>query len=175
MNKITGITLATLGVLGVAGAVKWVKSAIRLYRYNNMQFSIPYESYYETLAKSMRETILIIKSSDTSSKAKLRAAELLKELLQECLTIRELDDLTAIYSDKPSSLIIGYDPVAVSQFVSKFYWNTGKLKPMTERKEVIKPAVTEDTEPETSEDEPFKQCFTCDCECECQQMPHPNQ
>lgn len=151
MNKLTGITLATLGVLGVAGAVKWIRSAIRLYRYNNMQFSIPYESYYETLAKSMRETILIIKSSDTSSKAKLRAAELLKELLQECLTIRELDELTAIYSDKPSSLIIGYDPVAVSQFVSKFYWNTGNLKPMTERKEVIKPEVTEENEVEDVE------------------------
>ena len=68
----------------------------------------------------MRETILIIKSSDTSSKAKLRAVELLNELLQECLTIRELDELTAIYRDKPSSLIIGYDPVAVSQFVSSF-------------------------------------------------------
>ena len=147
-----------------------------------MQFSIPYESYYETLAQSMRETILIIKSSDTSSKAKLKAAELLKELLEECLAIRELDDLTAIYSDKPSSLIIGYDPVAVSQFVSKFYWNTGNLKPMTERKEVIKPEVmeeneVEDVELEKSEEEPFKNCFTCDCDddndFDYQQMRHP--
>ena len=40
---------------------------------------------------------------------------------------------------------------------------------MTERKEVIKPEVTEENEVEnveleTSEEEPFKNCFTCDCD-----------
>lgn len=162
MKKTTGITLATLGVLGVAGAIKFGKAAIQIHKNNNTAYPVPYEPqydpYYETLSQSMFDDAEIIKSKKASSQEKLQAVERLKELLHECLTIRELDELTAIYRDEPSSLILGYDPIAVSRFIYKFHREAknGNLKSMTEHTEIA--------EPEKSEEAPFNKCFTCDCE-----------
>ena len=165
MNKITGITLATLGVLGVAGAIKCGKAAIQIHQNNNTVYPGPYEppydSYYESLSQSMLDAIWVIKSKTASTQEKLDAALLIKESLLECLTIKELDALTAIYRYKPSSIIIGYDPVEVSKFIHRFYADAknGRLKPMTERRGIVKQEVTE-----KSEEAPFKKWFTCDCE-----------
>lgn len=162
MKKTTGITLATLGVLGVAGAIKFGKAAIQIHKNNNTAYPVPYEPkydpYYETLSQSMFDDAEIIKSKKAFSQEKLQAVERLKELLHECLTIRELDELTAIYRDEPSSLILGYDPIAVSRFIYKFHREAknGNLKSMTEHTEIA--------EPEKSEEAPFNKCFTCDCE-----------
>lgn len=162
MKKITGITLATIGVLGVAGAIKFGKAAIQIYRNNNTAYPGPcgtlYDPYYETLSQSMFDDAEIIKSKKASSQEKLQAVERLKELLHECLTIRELDELTAIYRDEPSSLILGYDPIAVSRFIYKFHRKAknGNLKPMTEHSEIA--------EPDKAEEESFKNCFTYDCD-----------
>ena len=86
----------------------------------------------------MIDALEIIKSTQSPSTSKRMAAELLKELLLECLTIRELDDLTAIYSTKPSSNTFGYDAAAACKFVHRFntYATTGRLKPMAERREI---------------------------------------
>ena len=162
MKKITGITLATIGVLGVAGAIKFGKAAIQIHQNNNTAYPGPcgtlYDPYYETLSQSMFDDAEIIKSKKASSQEKLQAVERLKKLLHECLTIRELDELTAIYRDEPSSLILGYDPIAVSRFIYKFHREAknGCLKPMTEHREIA--------EPDNAEEESFKKCFTCDCE-----------
>ena len=158
MKKITGITLATLGVLGVAGAIKFGKAAIQIHKNNNTAYPGPYDPYYETLSQSMFDDAEIIKSKKASSQEKLQAVERLKELLHECLTIRELDELTAIYRDEPSSLILGYDPIAVSRFIYKFHREAKNenLKSMTEHTEIA--------EPEKPEEAPFNKCFTCDCE-----------
>lgn len=167
MKKITGITLATLGVLGLAGAIKFGKTAIQIQQNNNTTYpgpsEPPYDSYYESLSQSMLDAIWVIKSKRASTQEKLDAALLIKESLLECLTIKELDELTAIYRYKPSAIIIGYDPVEVSKFILRFHADAknGRLKPMTERREIVKPEVTE-----KSEEAPFKKCFTCDCEDE---------
>ena len=144
MKKITGITLATLGVLGVAGAIKYAKLAIQIPKNNNAVYPGPGEPYrdpyYKLLSQSMLDAVLLVKSKTASPKMKLEAAELLKEWLLECLTIKELDELTEMYRDKPSSIIIGYDPVAVSKFITKFHREAhfGSLKPRTERREFFK-------------------------------------
>jgi hypothetical protein len=162
MKKITGITLATIGVLGVAGAIKFGKATIQIHKNNNTAYPGSCETlcdkYYETLSQSMFDDAEIIKSKTASSQEKLEAVKQLKELLHECLTIRELDELTAIYRDEPSSLILGYDPIAVSRFIYKFHREAknGNLKPMTEHREIA--------EPDNAEEESFKKCFTCDCE-----------
>ena len=94
MNKITGITLATLGVLGVAGAIKFGKAAIQIHQNNNTAYPGPYEPlcdyYYESLSQSMLDAIWVIKSKTASTQEKLEAAELVKESLRECLTIKNL-------------------------------------------------------------------------------------
>ena len=159
MKKITGITLATIGVLGVVGAIKFGKAAIQIHQNNNTTYpGPPYDSYYESLSQSMVDAIWVIKSKTASKQEKLDAALLIKESLLECLTIKELDELTAIYRYKPSSIIIGYDPVEVSKFIYRFYADAknGNLKPMTEHREIA--------EPDKAEEAPFKKCFTCDCE-----------
>ena len=161
MKKITGITLATIGVLGVVGAIKFGKAAIQIHQNNNTTYpGPPYDSYYESLSQSMLDAIWVIKSKTASTQEKLDAALLIKESLLECLTIKELDELTAIYRYKPSSIIIGYDPVEVSKFIYRFYADAknGNLKPMTEHREIA--------EPDKAEEAPFKKCFTCDCEDE---------
>lgn len=161
MKKITGITLATIGVLGVVGAIKFGKAAIQIHQNNNTTYpGPPYDSYYESLSQSMLDAIWVIKSKTASTQEKLDAALLIKESLLECLTIKELDELTAIYRYKPSSIIIGYDPVEVSKFIYRFYADAknGRLKPMTKRREIVKS--------DKAEEAPFKKCFTCDCEDE---------
>ena len=141
MKKITGITLATIGVLGVVGAIKFGKAAIQIHQNNTAYPEPPYDSYYESLSQSMLDAIWVIKSKTASTQEKLDAALLIKESLLECLTIKELDELTAIYRYKPSAIIIGYDPVEVSKFILRFYADAknGRLKPMTERREIVKP------------------------------------
>lgn len=161
MKKITGITLATIGVLGVVGAIKFGKASIQIHQNNNTTYpGPPYDSYYESLSQSMLDAIWVIKSKTASTQEKLDAALLIKESLLECLTIKELDELTAIYRYKPSSIIIGYDSVEVSKFIYRFYADAknGNLKPMTEHREIA--------EPDNAEEESFKKCFTCDCEDE---------
>jgi hypothetical protein len=40
--------------------------------------------------------------------------------LIRCLQDQKLDDITSIYRDKQADIILGFDPIAVSQFVATF-------------------------------------------------------
>lgn len=76
-------------------------------------------SYHE-IATRMMNNVMLVKDKDASSDDKLKAAQSLKEDLVRCVMDSNLDELTEMYRDKHSQIIIGYDPVSVSKFVTKF-------------------------------------------------------
>ena len=76
-------------------------------------------SYHE-IATRMMNNVMLVKDKSASSDDKLQAAQSLKEDLVRCVMDSNLDELTEMYRDKHSEIIIGYDPVSVSKFVTKF-------------------------------------------------------
>ncbi|MBR1599491.1 MAG: hypothetical protein IJ661_11365 [Lachnospiraceae bacterium] len=71
------------------------------------------------IAQKMEAAILIIRKKDEDDKSKKSAANILRELLQECIWDENLSDLTSIYKDKEADNVLGYDTVAISTFVGQ--------------------------------------------------------
>lgn len=73
--------------------------------------------YWKT-AEDMEQHILTIRNSK-SRDAKVSAAKKISEQLKRCLSDVNLSRLTAVYRDKETDNIFGYDTAAVTDFVSK--------------------------------------------------------
>lgn len=74
---------------------------------------------YWKKVEDMSQYIRMIRDPKQSEHAKLSASKKLKEQLVKCLSDVNLNKLTAIYRDKEEENVIGYDPSAVSAFVSQ--------------------------------------------------------
>lgn len=58
-----------------------------------------------------------IRSTRLSDEARMDAGRTMFNYLKHCMTLKELDSLTAVYRDREADNIIGYDPAAVSEFL----------------------------------------------------------
>lgn len=75
---------------------------------------------YHEIASRMMDNVMIIKDKNQPQDVKISAAQSLKEDLVRCVMDKNLDDLTEIYRNNYSDIIIGYDAVSVSKFVTNF-------------------------------------------------------
>ena len=74
---------------------------------------------YWRMAEELKTYVEIIKSKQQSDNAKKLAAAKMKNQLKKCLSDANLSELTAIYRDKEEENVIGYNPPAVAQFVTR--------------------------------------------------------
>ena len=75
---------------------------------------------YHEVAKRLWDCLITLKDSSIPRNDRAAAASTLREDLVRLAMDPNLDELTAIYRDKPSNLPIGYDLVASSSFIAKF-------------------------------------------------------
>ncbi len=74
---------------------------------------------YWMIAEDMKKCIHIIRSKQNDSVRKA-AADNLKKHLERCLSDENLSELTTIYKDLKEENVIGYNPPAVADFVTRF-------------------------------------------------------
>ena len=75
---------------------------------------------YSVVAERMRADIRTIKDRRLSDEVRRSAALDLRQLLDKCALDDDLNELTVIYKNTTSDLILGYDPVAVARFANRF-------------------------------------------------------
>ena len=75
---------------------------------------------YQKLAEDMSKAIRMIRDSQQNQETKMSAANSLRGALVKCVSDENLNELTKIFRDKKAKNILGYDPTAISFFVSQF-------------------------------------------------------
>lgn len=76
---------------------------------------------YIKIRNEMDYAVRMIKSSDVTMARRRTQAINLRTCLDYCLTLKELDGLTAVYRDKAADNILGYDPKAVIEFMKLLF------------------------------------------------------
>ena len=78
------------------------------------------EQQYAKLGSDLQQLIMDVSNVDSPQSERIKAIDKMKQILDECLTISDLNDLTAIYRyTTPNTAInVGYDAQAVAKFVT---------------------------------------------------------
>lgn len=120
---------------------------------NRKNMSAPVE--YWKMAEEMSKAIYAIRDPKQDQKAKMAAANNLRESLVKCILDENLNKLTKIFRDKKAKNILGYDPIAISSFVGQLRIEYPKPAPL-ETEEVDIDAMAE-THPGYKKQDPFAQ------------------
>ena len=86
----------------------------------NTFFRTEKEQQYAKLGSDLHQLIMDVSNVDSPQSERIKAIDKMKQILDECLTISDLDTLTAIYRyTTPNTAInVGYDAQAVAKFVT---------------------------------------------------------
>lgn len=72
---------------------------------------------YIKIRNEMDYAVRMIKSSSVTMKRRITQGIQLRTCLEYCLTLKELDELTAVYRDRTADNILGYEATAVMEFM----------------------------------------------------------
>lgn len=94
---------------------------------NNTEIAVPFtiksmdkqEEYYGLLTEELVAMIHLIRTASAPGSAKLYAASIVASILEDCLGNTDLNYFTKIYRDKKDDNVLGYDPLAISEFAGK--------------------------------------------------------
>lgn len=78
------------------------------------------EQQYAKLGSDLQQLIMDVSNVASPQSERIEAIDKMKQILDECLTISDLNELTAVYryTTPNTSINVGYDAQAVAKFVT---------------------------------------------------------